>query len=385
MYHCHSDYSLLDSCTKFSDYIELAKRDGMVAIGSSEHGLPRGNIQKMIACQEAGLKFLYGVECYLTKSHLTKERDNYHTVLIAKNYAGMQEINLAMKTSTQEDHYYYVNRLDFDEFMRLSNNVIAISACIASPLSKLNIADPYYEKLLRRYDYLEIQHHDNPDQAAYNQHLYQLSLRTGKPLIAGTDTHNSTPYKAECRDLLMLAKGKSFPDEETFDLTYKTYDELVNAYEKQGALPREVYLRAIENTNVMAASVEEFTIDRSTKYPISYGSAEEDAVRYKQRTWDMLEDKLNRGIIPREQEQNFRSAIAEELQVLEKLNMCGFMLSMSELVTWCHDNDIPTGPARGSVGGSRVAYVTDIIDLNPETWHTMFSRFANADRIEAGD
>ena len=385
MYHCHSDYSLLDSCTKFKDYIELAKRDGMTAIGSTEHGLPRGNISKLIACQEVGLKFLYGVECYLTKSHLTKERDNYHTVLIARNYAGMQEINLAVKTSTQEDHFYYVNRLDFTEFLRLSNNVIAISACIASPLSKLPINDPYYEKLLHRYDYLEIQHHNHPDQAAYNQHLYQLSLRTGKPLIAGTDTHSSTPYKAECRDLLMLAKGKSFPDEEAFDLTYKTYDELVEAYEKQGALPKDVYLQAIENTNVMADSVESFEIDRTTKYPISYGSAEQDAERYKKRTWEMFEGKLKNGVIPKEQEPAFREALADELRVLEKIGMCGFMLSMSELLEWCHSNGIPTGPARGSVGGSRAAYVTDIIDLNPETWHTVFSRFANENRVEIGD
>ena len=386
MYHCHSDYSLLDSCTKFADYIELAKRDGMTAIGSSEHGLPRGNISKMIACQEAGLKFLYGVEVYLTRSlGGEKVRDNYHTVLIAKNHEGMKEINLAVKLASSEDHFYYVPRMTFHELVSLSKNVIVISACVASPLSKLPISDDDYEKLLNRYDYLEIQHHNCPSQAAYNQHLYQLSLQTGKPLIAGTDTHSSTPYKAECRDLLMLAKGKSFPDEDTFDLTYKTYDELVEAYEKQGALPRDVYLQAIENTNVMAASVEEFTVDRSNKYPISYGSAEEDARRYKKLTRQMFEDKLKNGVIPKSQEDAFRKAIDEELAAFEKLGMCGFMLSESELVRWCHDNGIPTGPERGSVGGSRVAYVTDIIDLNPEDYGTIFSRFCNADRISIGD
>ena len=386
MYHCHSDYSLLDSCTKFSDYIELAKRDGMTAIGSTEHGLPRGNISKMIACQEAGLKFLYGVEVYLTRTLAEeKVRDNYHTVLIARNHEGMKEINLAVKLASRDDHFYYQPRMTFDELIRLSKNVIVISACIASPLSKLQISDKDYQRLLNRYDYLEIQHHNHPSQAAYNQHLYQLSLETGKPLIAGTDTHSSTPYKAECRDLLMLAKGKSFPDEETFDLTYKTYDELVSAYEKQGALPRDVYLQAIENTNVMAASVEDFTVDRSNKYPISYGSAEEDARRYKELTWQMFEDKLHTGVIPKCQEEAFRSAIVEELAAFEKLGMCGFMLSESELVRWCHANGMPTGPARGSVGGSRVAYITDIIDLNPENYGTIFSRFCNADRISIGD
>lgn len=38
LYHCHSDYSLLDSCTKFNDYVDLAVRYGQRAIASTEHG-----------------------------------------------------------------------------------------------------------------------------------------------------------------------------------------------------------------------------------------------------------------------------------------------------------------------------------------------------------
>ena len=90
-------------------------------------------------------------------------------------------------------------------------------------------------------------------------------------------------------------------------------------------------------------------------------------------------------MIPAGQEEAFRNDIAEELEVFSKLGMMGFMLGESELVSWCKDNDMAIGPARGSVGGSRVAYVTDITDLNPETWHTVFSRFCNADREEIGD
>lgn len=37
-YHMHSDYSLLDSCTNFSEYIDLAVQNGQPAIASTEHG-----------------------------------------------------------------------------------------------------------------------------------------------------------------------------------------------------------------------------------------------------------------------------------------------------------------------------------------------------------
>ena len=81
----------------------------------------------------------------------------------------------------------------------------------------------------------------------------------------------------------------------------------------------------------------------------------------------------------------FEAAITEEMRVFRKLQMDGFMLSMSELIRWCKSQGMAIGTARGSVGGSRVAYITDIIDLNPETWHTVFSRFCNEDREEIGD
>lgn len=58
--------------------------------------------------------------------------------------------------------------------------------------------------------------------------------------------------------------------------------------------------------------------------------------------------------------------------------MLGFMLSMSDLMIWAkHEKNIPIGPSRGSVAGSRAAFVTDIIDVDPVRWNLVFSRFCN--------
>ena len=150
----------------------------------------------------------------------------------------------------------------------MSSNIISTSACLASPLHRLPDSHPMYDCLARKYDFLEIQPHSHPDQIEYNQRLYELSKRIGTPLIAGTDTHSSSQYKAECRQVLLEAKHKSYGDEDAFDLTYKTYDELVEAFREQDALPEEVYLKAIENTNILADMTEELVLDTSIKYPI---------------------------------------------------------------------------------------------------------------------
>lgn len=384
-FHVHSDYSLLDSCTKFEDYANYAKELGQTAIASTEHGKPLGWVAKKMYCDKIRMKFLMGVEIYLTETLTKKIRDNYHTILIAKNYDGVKELLNAVSVSCQDNHFYYTNRMTFDEFFKLSSNVLKISACLASPLNKLPISHPLYEKLLKHYDYLEIQPHNHPEQRAYNVHLAAMSDKYNKPLIAGTDTHSLNAYKAECRSVLLKAKRKSYGDEDAFDLTYKTYDELVQAFKGQDCLPEAIYLQAIENTNVMSDSVEDFELDTSLKYPILYGSREKDNEMFHSTINRKFSEKVDNGIIPAEQIEAFKSALGEEQRVFKKIEMDGFMLSMSELISWCKENDIAVGNARGSVGGSRVAYVTDIIDLNPETWHTVFSRFANEDRKEVGD
>lgn len=385
MYHCHSEYSLLDSCTKYTDYVDLAVKNGSKALSISEHGKPLNWTEKWNACKKAGIRYIHSVEIYLTESLDEKVRDNYHTVLMARNMDGVRELNALVSKSCDEQHFYYTNRLSFDEFLGLSNNIITTSACLASPLNKLPETHPRYMELARKYDFLEVQAHNHPEQIEFNRRLLRLSKELGKPLIAGTDTHSSSKYKAECRAILLSAKHKSYGDEDAFDLTYKTYDELVEMFRAQGALPEDEYLRAIENTNLLYDMTEDIELDTTIKYPILYGTRENDSKMFVDTVERKFKEKLESGIIPPSQEQAFRAAIDEEMRVFQKLQMDGFMLSMSELICWCKSQGMAIGTARGSVGGSRVAYVTDIIDLNPEVWHTVFSRFCNEDRKEIGD
>ena len=336
-------------------------------------------------CDAKGIKYIHGVECYLTEQLEPKVRDNYHTILLAKNYEGVKEINRLCYIASQPDHFYYRPRLSFDEFLGISDNVIKISACLASPLnlhSKNETRTSIPIDFIRHYDYLEIQAHDFSEQILFNQSLMRMSKEYNIPLIAGTDTHSINQYKAECRTMLQYSKNIDFGDEDTFDLTYKSYDELCAMFEKQG-LDKEIYLEAINNTNIMADSVEDFELDTSFKYPILYGEQDEQILLERLR--EKYKEKVNKGIIDKSHAKEYGDKIKEELQVFHKVGMSGFMLFMSELVSWCWDNDIPIGYCRGSVGGSEVAYLSDITDVDPVVWHTMFSRFCNEHRKEIGD
>ena len=265
-YHLHDWNSMLDSVTNFNDYVDRAVELGQTAIGMSNHGSVQNWIQKKMYCDKKGIKFLFGCEVYLTEQYEPKVRDNYHTILIAKNEYGFKELNLLIDKSTEPEHFYYKNRISFEDFLNISDNVIKISACLASPLNKAKDS-VYYDRLCEAYDYYEVQPHNSEDQREYNQYLVELSKRFNKPLIAGTDTHSLNDYKAECRSILQKAKKIEYADEDAFDLTYKSYDELVQMFKEQGVLNDKDILDAIDNTNKMADSCFDIHLDTSFKYP----------------------------------------------------------------------------------------------------------------------
>ncbi|MBQ6482743.1 MAG: DNA polymerase III subunit alpha [Anaerolineaceae bacterium] len=386
--HCHSMYSLLDSVTDYRQYMNQAAEWGMNAIAITEHGNIWQWYKKLMYAKKLGLKYLHGVECYLTRTLRPEQkvRDNYHTILIAKNMAGLEELNEMVSISHDKDHFYYKPRLSFDEFCKLSPNIITTSACLAGPLANLDENDPWFERLLRRYDYLEVQPHVNSsDQMIYNAKLAELSKREHIPLISATDTHALNKYHFECRKVLMARKHIVYTNEDEFDLSMKSYDELVQMYHDQGVLTEDQIDEAIRSTNEVAYLCEELVPDCSIKNPILHGSEDEDKRVYYETVKKALEEKIADGTIPSDEIEAFRSGVEEENRVFKILGFEGFMLSMHELLKWCHTHNISTGPGRGSVAGSKVAYLLEITDVDSVRFKTIFSRFANENRVELGD
>ena len=390
--HNHTDISLLDSATKTSDYIAKCHEYGQTALAITNHGYLKNWVENKILCDKAGIRYIHGVETYITKTllqpvdgEMKKVRDNMHCILLAKNYDGVRELNSLISQACDDDHFYFVPRISGSEFVNLSNNIITLSACLAGPLNKLDPEDEMFLPILKRMDYLEIQPHNCRSQADYNIWLTSLAQKYHKPLVATTDSHSSDYYKNECRDILMLYKGQHYESEDEFDLVFKSEQMMEDAFTEQDALPRKLWREAMDMTGVVADSIEDFELDYSMKYPILYGSPEADEEAYRKNVWAGLDKKLADGVIPKEEEAQYREDAAYELEVFSKIGMAGFMQAESEIIQWCKEQGMPIGPARGSVAGSRCAYLTDIIDLDPVKWKCVFARFANEDRIVAGD
>ena len=391
VYHLHSDLSNgvtnVDSVTKYKEYVEYAASLGMTAMAFSEHGSIFEWVHKKESIEAAGMKYIHAVEAYLTEDTDAddKHRDNYHCVLLAKNYDGVKELNKLVSGSFNRDdcHFYYMPRITFEELFATSDNIIVTTACLGGVLNKGNDSTKkrFMQFLLANKDrcYLEVQHHNCKDQIIYNKTLYAISKKTGIPLIAGTDTHCLNDIHVEGRKILQKAKNVFFSDEEAWDLTFKTYDELVKAYELQNSLPEEVYLQAIENTNVMADSIDVFELDYSKKYPKLYSDSEK-ALKEK-----IVSGIKSRGIDKYNNFNEYKKKIQYELETYKYNGAMDFLLLEEDYKTALRNQGVSFGYSRGSVSGSIIAYLLGITEVDSIKYNLNFERFMNKERVSLAD
>ena len=389
VFHLHSMLSNpstnIDSVTNFKSYVSEAKRLGMKGLCFSEHGNIFEFCHKKEEIEAAGMKYVHGMEAYLTDTLERGKRRAFHCILIARNYEGFLEINrLFTKSYNRNDgHFFYNPRITFDELEQTSDNIIVTSACLGGPLGKgeKEVQDRFLRFLVnnKNRSFLEIQHHNVAQQITYNQKLVQLSRDTGIKLIAGTDTHALNEEHMIGRKQLQISKGVNFPDEDEWDLVFKSYDELLSAYELQGSLPYDVYMEAIQNTNVLLDMCDSYALDTSKKYPKIY----KDSV-------ETFKQKINEGFehnkyVKQHPKKEVIKRIREEEQVYEKVEAVDFMLLMCYLKEWQLKHGIYTGPGRGSVSGSEIAYVLGITEMDSIKFDLNFFRFLNPSRVTNSD
>ena len=314
-----------------------------------------------------------------------KTRDNYHCVLIAKNYDGVKELNLLVSNSynRKDCHFYYMPRITFEELINTSDNIIVTTACLGGILN--NGTDTIREKFItflannKHRCFLEIQHHNVEEQIEYNKYLHVLSKSIDVPLIVGTDTHALNELHIDGRYVLQQAKNVNFANEDSWDLAFKTPQELVKVYKRQNSLPMDVVYKAMEQTVKMADMIEEFELDYSAKYPKLYPNSEK-----------VFKDKINKGTLWRginklPNRKEYYERIHYEYETYKHNNAIDFMLLEEDYKSEMRRRGIRFGYSRGSVSGSIIAYILGITEVDSVKYNLNFERFMNKERVSLAD
>lgn len=389
VYHLHSDLSNgvtnIDSITKYNEYIDYAASLGMKAMAFSEHGSVMEWTFKKEKIESKGMKYIHAEEFYITEALEEKVRDNYHCVLIARNYDGVLELNKlsSIAFNRNDGHFYYAPRITFEELINTSDNIIICTACLASILASDNVLlkDRFISFLVanKHRCFLEIQHHNVKSQKNYNTTLWKLSQETGIPMITGTDTHALNKEHLRGRSILQKSKEIHFDNEDGWDLVFKTYDELIAAYKDQKSLPMDVVKEAINNTNIMADMIEEFELDKSYKYP---KLVEDNETYIRQKIAEGIKEK---GIDKYPNYSEYLNQIEREMEAYKHNKALDFIILEQDYKSEVRKEDIHCGWSRGSVSGSIIAYILGITDVDSIKYDLNFDRFMNVERVSLAD
>jgi len=392
--HVHSQYSLLDGLPKIDELIDYVKELGMDSVAITDHGVMYGAVEFYKKAKAKGVKPIIGCEIYVAWEKLEQKRPNiddkkYHLVLLAKNQQGYKNL-VQIVTKAHLDGFYYKPRADEDLLAKHSEGIIALSACVAGRIPRLISSKDLEgaEKLALRYQeifgkgnfYLEIQHHPHiPEQKTVNEALIKMSKKFGIPLVATNDSHYLKPEDAEAQDILMLINTGALPNDPE-RATIKSDNFSLRTPQEMAELFKDTP-EALENTQIIADACNfDFELGK-TKLPLFEVPNGKTPDQY-------LEDLCQQGLKKRFGENPSQEVIDRlnyELSVIKQTGYASYFLIVQDFVNWAKQNRIVVGPGRGSAGGSIVAYLVNITNVDPIKNKLLFERFLNPERISFPD
>lgn len=80
--------------------------------------------------------------------------------------------------------------------------------------------------------------------------------------------------------------------------------------------------------------------------------------------------------------QEYIDRLEMELSVFKDLDFIDYVLLNWDILNFCHENNIPTGPGRGSAAGSLVLYLIDVTKVDPIKYGLFFERFVSKSRAK---
>ena len=392
--HVHSQDSLLDGLPKIDQLLDRVKELGMDSIALTDHGNMYGAIEFYKKAKELGIKPILGAELYLAFEGMRQERPGiddaiYHLTVLVKNEEGYRNL-VKLLTKAHLEGFYYKPRVDEELLRKHASGLIALSGCLTGRIPRLLLAKKTKEaeERARTYQeifgpgnfYLELQYHPNiKEQHIVNAGLIELSKALSIPLVATGDSHYLKQEDSQAQDILMLINTGARPDDPE-RLTLLQDDFSLKSPEEMAEIFKDAP-EALANTQTIANACDLALQLGKTKLPTFPLPAGKTADEY-------VKELCVAGFGRRPELEKYPEAherLEYELGVIKQTGFASYFLIVQDFVNWAKEHRIVVGPGRGSVGGSLVAYLLNITNINPLKYNLLFERFLNPERISMPD
>ena len=384
--HNHSEYSLLDGVTRWSDekgmkgapsdLLKQMSAEGVKAVALTDHGNLYGAIEFYTQVRKAGLKPIIGCELYMAKGsrfdRTGSQRDNCHLTVLARNFTGYQNL-MALSSKGFLEGHYYDPRIDRELLAQHSKGLIVLSGCLKSQMAQRllagdmagakALADDYVQMLDPGCFFLEIMDHGLEKQRQVLKATLELHDGLKIPLVATNDCHYSRKLDYPAHDArVCISTGKTLDDPkrlrfESHEFYFKTAAEMTKAF--------HFAPQSVQNTvRIAEMCTLDIPMGKSLLplFPVPPGF-----------TQDSYLEKL------------CCERLEFELSVIKKMGFSGYFLIVWDFIRHARAIGVPVGPGRGSGAGALVCFALAITAVDPIHHKLLFERFLNPDRVSMPD
>jgi DNA polymerase-3 subunit alpha len=406
---------LLDGMMHIEDIAARLKEIGQDAIAITEHGNLYSSVEAYSKLSKEGIKVIEGCEVYICDDVNVKSKDSkyYHLILLSKNEVGRMNLNWLVSQSTLYK-YYGKPRIDFDMLKEHHEGLICLSACMAGEVQRCLMNDDVelakqialkYKELFEEDYYIETQAHSGIEQQVLNKKLIALANSLNIKYTVTCDAHYIRKEDQKYHDVFVQI-GTSREAGEIYDDCYlQSEDDVI----RNSTSIRECIEYAIKTTHEIADKCEN-TIPLSAPIiphfpvPAPYKSELEylkflcnDGLKNKGfMSWNMdqwnkymtdeiytedgqcIQRKLVEFNSVKEIQQIYIKRARYEMHALEAMGFEGYYLMVHSYVNAAKRRGI----ARGSGGGSLLAYLCGIVDIDPIKYGLYFERFIDVGAID---
>ena len=404
--HNHTHASSLDGLAKPEEIVERCKECDFGAVGITDHDVVAGHVEFYKTVEAAGIKPLLGIETYqapisryqnnggLSKRNELGEKervDNFHLILLAMNNTGLRNL-WAMNSEAHCTGFYYNGRVDWDLLEKYNEGIICTSACGLGMLSQSlrnNSYLPDAHDLVVRYQdifgdrfYVELSTYSEPWQRDMNYQLSQVANNYGIPMLYANDAHYAFPKQYELHEMLLCMQyqekaSKLEEPHHTPDLYIMDEKEINDAFYY---LPQAVVDEVIDNTDEIASLCSVTMPEHKMHVPVFV--PESKWATSRDMLFDLAVAGYEKKIVARGlSDEVYMPRFEMEMKIITQANLTDYLLMVRDFIVWAkEEKDILVGPGRGSIGGSLIAYLIGIHEIDPIRYGLIFERFYNIGR-----
>ncbi|MDT9409165.1 DNA polymerase III subunit alpha [Corynebacterium rouxii] len=411
--HNHTEYSMLDGMAKVDMLAEEVVRQGMPAVGMTDHGNMFGSDAFYRAMKAAGVKPIIGIEAYMAPgSRLHKERVRWgephqksddvsasgaylHQTMLAENVEGLHNLFYLSSMASYEGQLGKWPRMDAELIAEHATGIIATTGCPSGDVQtrlRLGQFDEALEAAAMWQDiygkenyFLELMDHGLEIENRVRSELLEIGRKLDLPPLVTNDCHYVLESQAPAHEaMLCVQTGKTLSDPDRFKFDGSGY------YIKTAEQMRETWdslvPQACDNTLWIAERVQDYgeiwephPHDRMPIADVPEGHTPTSWLRHE--VHEGLRMRFNGGEVP----QNYIERAEFEIDVIDMKGYPSYFLIVAELIKHARSIGIRVGPGRGSAAGALVAYALTITNIDPMEHGLLFERFLNPERPSAPD